>query len=371
MAGARDKVTLVQASGWLSDYHQSKLNVTQFPTIFRWSKLRDTAPSSNANSEVAKLKPFKTEKRTTPETLSRVQDLDSWRDKPANSLESWRNRTVSPSGSALLIDLTNERDDANSTDVGTEVSQNAEQICKYFKKVRTDVRSPKAHCSHKQGFCNRGDKCNFEHDPSTQNGKPPGSPAFNMDRSRVSSDLPTSTPPGFITVNKDFQRLDDYIRPPSQAEYALYNKRFHEQKPCNNYHLKRMCTVTDCQFDHTALRPEVRRVLEYVLKLHPCPKKGDCRAGDCYYGHICQKDGCYGQSKGCRMRANMHAIDPKVVSIVPADEVDKPVPDITSQMGNDANEMANDVTQVTEDDIQTSSAPTWNLQPQDESDYLW
>lgn len=152
MTGARDKVTLVQASGWLSDFHQFKLNVTQFPTIFRWSELRETEPSSKATSEAPKPQPVKIEKRPTPETLSRVRDLDSWRDKPVNSLSSWRNRTVSPSGSALLIDISNERDDDVRTDVGTETSQNTEQICKYFKKVNKDLELKNTHCSHGRVF---------------------------------------------------------------------------------------------------------------------------------------------------------------------------------------------------------------------------
>jgi hypothetical protein len=61
-------------------------------------------------------------------------------------------------------------------------------------------------------------------------------------------------------------------------------------------------------------------VLEYVVKCSPCPKKGECRAGDCFYGHICQKDGCQGQMKGCRMKADLHSVDPKFASMVPADD---------------------------------------------------
>jgi hypothetical protein len=60
-------------------------------------------------------------------------------------------------------------------------------------------------------------------------------------------------------------------------------------------------------------------VLEYVLKCNACPKKGECRASDCFYGHLCQKDGCQGQLKGCRMKSDLHSVDPKVVNIVPAE----------------------------------------------------
>lgn len=64
-------------------------------------------------------------------------------------------------------------------------------------------------------------------------------------------------------------------------------------------------------------------MLEYVLKCNPCPKKGNCRASDCYYGHICQKDGCQGQMKGCRMKPDLHSVDPKMASMVPADDEDE------------------------------------------------
>jgi hypothetical protein len=110
------------------------------------------------------------------------------------------------------------------------------------------------------------------------------------------------------------------MRPPTQEEWSIYNSRFHKQKPCNNFHLQRVCTTFGCPYDHQKLEPESRHVLEYVVKCSPCPKKGECRAGDCFYGHICQKDGCQGQMKGCRMKADLHSVDPKFASMVPADD---------------------------------------------------
>jgi hypothetical protein len=84
-----------------------------------------------------------------------------------------------------------------------------------------------------------------------------------------------------------------------------------------------MCSMYGCPYDHNELEPESRHVLEYVVKCSPCPQKSECRASDCYYGHICQKDGCQGQTKGCRMKADLHNVDPKLASMVPAeDEVD-------------------------------------------------
>jgi hypothetical protein len=88
-----------------------------------------------------------------------------------------------------------------------------------------------------------------------------------------------------------------------------------------------VCTTFGCPYDHRELEPESRHVLEYVVKCSPCPKKGDCRASDCFYGHICQKDGCQGQNKGCRMKADLHSVDPELANVVSAEDEDELVYD--------------------------------------------
>jgi len=140
------------------------------------------------------------------------------------------------------------------------------------------------------------------------------------DRSNISADLPTSCPPNHIPLNADSQRIDTYIRPPTQDEWSIYSARFRQQKPCNSKHLQGACTLFSCPYDHQDLEPESRHVLEYMLKCSGCPKKGMCRAGDCYYGHLCQKDGCQGQMNGCKMKAALHNVDPKMASFVPVNE---------------------------------------------------
>jgi hypothetical protein len=142
----------------------------------------------------------------------------------------------------------------------------------------------------------------------------------NTNRSDISSHLPSTLAPGFIALNKDSQRLDTYISPPNPEEWAIYNERFHKQKPCNNYHIHRECITFGCPFDHRDLEPESRHVLEYVLKCSPCPKKSECRDAKCAYGHLCQKDGCQGQMKGCRMKADLHTVDPEVARTVSVEE---------------------------------------------------
>lgn len=159
-----------------------------------------------------------------------------------------------------------------------------------------------------------------------------------LDRSNVSSSLPTSVVPGFIPLNKDGQRIDAFIRPPTQDEWATYQARFRRQKPCNSHHLQGVCTQFNCPYDHSELEPETRHCLEYVLKCNPCTKKGGCRVSDCFYGHVCQKDDCVGQMKGCRLKFEQHNVDPKLASMVPAED-DEVVHDDDVQTPSDMNAM--------------------------------
>ena len=134
------------------------------------------------------------------------------------------------------------------------------------------------------------------------------------------SPLLTKYHSGYIPVNKDNGRLDISFLPPTSAEWIIYNARFHAQKPCNSFQLHGVCTSFNCPFDHKALEPEAHHCLKYVLKCSPCPRKGTCRLADCHYGHICQKNGCEGQLKGCKMKADLHHVDPTLASLVPAEE---------------------------------------------------
>lgn len=160
--------------------------------------------------------------------------------------------------------------------------------------------------SHTQGFCRFGAGCKFQHGPKNANSSDQQQTPqwITIGRSAISSSLPISTVPGFIPLNKDAQRLDTYSKPPTQDEWATYNARFHHRKPCNAFHLQHGCTTFNCPFDHSDLESVVRRTLEYVVKGSPCPRKSACRLADCAYGHLCQKDDCTGQSKGCRMKVS-------------------------------------------------------------------
>lgn len=215
-------------------------------------------------------------------------------------------------------------------------------------------------CRHFQkGFCRAGGKCTFPHDPSSltssvnggdggQDSKLLLSPTLHAlsesswaqapaessqtsqaplgDRSRISSVLPEESVPGFIPVNKNLQRLDPYYPQPSAHDWKAYNTRFHKAKPCNAFHLEGSCTSYDCKFDHSELDAQVRRVLEYLVKRTPCPRKSECRRKLCIFGHLCQKEDCKGPKstgqKKCWFKPDQHYSleDCRPMSWVPIEE---------------------------------------------------
>jgi hypothetical protein len=204
--------------------------------------------------------------------------------------------------------------------VKTNDKKNSETLCKYFQKVSRTFHSHQRshHTNIKKGFCRFGNKCKFQHVPNNILNSDAHNPP--IDRSNISSVLPTHPVPGFIPLNKDKQRLDIFIPPPTQEAWVVYNARFHRQKPCNDHFLQGLCSKLNCPYDHSPLEPQAQYCLEYVVKCSPCPRRGACRSAGCFYGHICQKNECTGQMKGCRMKAEQHNIDPILASMVPVEE---------------------------------------------------
>ncbi|KAH7068645.1 hypothetical protein FB567DRAFT_482944 [Paraphoma chrysanthemicola] len=297
-SGLREKLTLVQAAGWNSEFHQFNLNVTEFPTIFRWSDLPAAAPATKATQANGNAKPAP--KKAPSNGPSDPRQYDTWRNDSAGAKDQ-----RSEAGRSSSMATNGHANETGTSFNGSNAQQKSSSpLCRYFQK----------------GFCRFGNKCTFQHVPPTLNATSQQPQKNSKERSNVSEYLPTGTSVGYIPLNKDAQRLDLYMRPPSQEEWSIYNTRFHKQKPCNNFHLQRVCTTFGCPYDHQELEPEARHVLEYVLKCSPCPRKSECRQSDCFYGHICQKDGCQGQMKGCRMKADLHNVDPKMVNMVPAED---------------------------------------------------
>lgn len=292
--GARDKITLVQGADFNSEFHKFGLNVTQFPTIFRWSGLSSVTPNKTPVSSTERN--GTTTKVKTPTKKSQnyhaIQNEVSWRNNNHTGFtaDAGNNGFAEPADGSW-------GSTANDTKSG-------ETACKYFSK----------------GFCRFGNKCKFQHVPNHILGQDPPKPP--VERTNLSNILPNLPVPGFIPLNKNDERLDIFIPPPTPESWIIYNARFHRQKPCNDYFLQGSCIKPNCPYDHTPLEPQARYCLEYVLKCSPCPRRGACRLSSCFYGHICQKEGCMGQMKGCKMKADQHHVDPHTKKMVPAEEED-------------------------------------------------
>lgn len=280
--GKSDRITLVRTGAFSSEYTSLRLGIVDFPTVFRTFSL-PTVPTATNNGT----------KNVLP--LQRSQ---------------------SP-----IIDH-------------KSAAANTTRVCKYFQtgNCRFGSTCANAHVIHDvrraalpetnilpwgaigptmaaQGSPTLWKPPNFVQ-PLAMDG------AQQRNRDNLTDDLPISAPQteGMIPVNKDGERLDTVIPKPTPEEWSIYNQRVKQQKPCNNFYMRNQCPIPNCTLDHTPLEPEALHVLTCILKGYPCPRKGGCRSADCYNGHICQKNGCYG--KGCRLNYYMHSMDPKVADWV-------------------------------------------------------
>ncbi|KAH4232137.1 hypothetical protein HBI06_075850 [Parastagonospora nodorum] len=316
--GQTEKITLVQGTNWSPEFYQFNLTVTQFPTVFRWLStptIAPTAKAANGNGSVPS-KAKSIQNKSIPHAPSEPRQNGAWGNGGSSS--AFENGHTSNDRASSVA--TSSHDTGYGKNFGSKATssqqssqQSSKQPCRFFQK----------------GSCRFGTKCEFQHVPPTLDAagrKPSGtSSGPSSGRSNISSSLPTTISSNYIPLNKDNQRIDTYIRPPTQAEWSIYNSRFHKQKPCNSFHLQRVCTTFGCPYNHQELEPESRHVLEYVVKCSPCPKKGDCRDSNCPLGHICQKDGCQGQMKGCRMKSDLHNVHPELANMVLVDEEDEMV----------------------------------------------
>lgn len=133
-SGVRDKITLVQGAGWDSEFHNFNLNITQFPTVFRWSDLPITVPSTkvaHANGNLTP-KPKAVLKKTTQNTPSDSIQHDSWNNVPLSPRGSVHATEGAPSGPMNGFGAN------NGTSFGNKVAvphKSSPQLCKYFQKV--------------------------------------------------------------------------------------------------------------------------------------------------------------------------------------------------------------------------------------------
>lgn len=171
--------------------------------------------------------------------------------------------------------------------------------------------------NHPQGHCKNGSQCRFLHGATIVRSIPPArrepliNPAFHP---------PSSSTSKLIPINKDNQRVDEKIVPPTKEDWATYTVRYQSKKICSQYHLQGSCKLADCPFDHTPLERGALRALAYVVRGTPCPRKSACRKHDCPYGHTCPKlhNGHITESIACKF-GDFHGIDANVKNMVAAD----------------------------------------------------
>jgi hypothetical protein len=119
-------------------------------------------------------------------------------------------------------------------------------------------------------------------------------------------------------LNKQEERLDYHLPPPSPSDQQAYTCEFPDQnKPCNWFSLWGRCNNgPNCSYVHVEVSPEVQAVIRYMTKNTACRKGSLCRRLSCIYGHVCQDPSCIDEDRGsCPMRA-FHQVDPVLHSWV-------------------------------------------------------
>lgn len=128
-------------------------------------------------------------------------------------------------------------------------------------------------------------------------------------------------PDGHVPVNKNEQRLDAYMAPPSAEAESRLRARSAGGRLCNAKQLTGSCNNPACEYDHGPLEEDLIPALEWLSRSLPCPKRSNCRNAACTSGHVCQRPDCkqYGTGKAyCKIGYPLHSIDLAVDHYVPA-----------------------------------------------------
>ncbi|KAE8847463.1 hypothetical protein HRS9122_04370 [Pyrenophora teres f. teres] len=121
-----------------------------------------------------------------------------------------------------------------------------------------------------------------------------------------------------IPVNSDGDRIDDYMVPPTNSQWSIYEARVSENKLCTPFHLANGCeNRTTCTYDHDRITPTITYCLRYTLRKVPCRKRGACRIQGCFMGHCCRNTACKdGKIRRCKLTPQMHGVDMRVADWV-------------------------------------------------------
>ncbi|KAL4866036.1 hypothetical protein BDV12DRAFT_173582 [Aspergillus spectabilis] len=217
--------------------------------------------------------------------------------------------------------------------------------------ISSTIPSATKICTHyKKGICRYGNQCTKIHIvPGQQLSKTVEdnfSPSISShikdsmtgvrDQEFYAASLPYMNPRSleFIALNRDGERIDTYVPPPSQDNWDTYARLSKSCRPCNNYNLAGSCNSDNCEFNHSSVDSNSLNVMKYILRQRVCPKGAGCRSLKCYFGHHCQKGGCNG-TKPCKFGRHAHTLD-VVVALW-----DEPIERLASEDSSVSEESAN------------------------------
>lgn len=144
--------------------------------------------------------------------------------------------------------------------------------------------------------------------------------SHNYHSEKVGPETTTTTKTGkLVPINKNGERVDEFIPRLSTESWKLYNQRIGVHKLCTGHHIGGKCSIESCGYDHNPIEPPVLDVLRYLVRMIPCNHGPTCRREKCYLGHQCQRHNCKGY-KPCRFRDYGHYSDREIMQWVPSVE---------------------------------------------------
>lgn len=115
-----------------------------------------------------------------------------------------------------------------------------------------------------------------------------------------------------ILVNAAGERLDRFLKKPSQATFTHFHDRKRKLEatgkrgPCNLHYLGGGCPTlaSDCQFWHDGFDEGDISVMKWFMRFLRCDDGLRCRSAWCFYGHA-----CFGGCKpSCKFSSEMHVV---------------------------------------------------------------
>ncbi|KAL8765568.1 MAG: hypothetical protein Q9209_007399 [Squamulea sp. 1 TL-2023] len=147
--------------------------------------------------------------------------------------------------------------------------------------------------------------------------KPPSQPvAPQKEKSAVAQDITARRPiyPGPVLLNKDDERVDEYLGTPSEWGETLLASYIRDgNKLCNVHHLLQRCNSgSRCPYSHEPFL-EGDELVAFALRarLTACHAGSRCRNRMCVLGHLCPHGANCPRKKTCYFN-KVHHVDPRI-----------------------------------------------------------